>query len=317
VRELFDDRFRPILARYPLARNAAPEIRDALDGTHDAAAASLEQHLRTQYLESEDPYDKRRFFSIALYLRDLLWGASRTDEIHFDNVDRLVTILMRSFHHVCFVTLNYDLILDRALAQLDPIESLGDYVGYGRWSLVKLHGSVDWGYAPIEDISVDEPVADLREPLGSRINLGKTIMPSPDWWGPPREIQAHTGSIVKLFPALSVPVGEEDEVVCPDAHQSFLDHRLRDEDELDLLILGYSAFDRTVIERIESTRKRIRSLTVVNENQPAAEMVVDRLHALLPDALYSTHITCAEKRFSEWCRESLPGFAASHPAKSG
>ncbi|HXS33307.1 MAG TPA: hypothetical protein VN758_06010 [Solirubrobacterales bacterium] len=222
VKDLFGRDYDSILARYRMARNAAPEIRDALRHGRDGEAISLETHLRSMYLNSNDPYDKRRFFEITLYLQDLLWQASSTERVHFDNTDRLVTILLRHFDHVCFITLNYDTILDQALHSLDSITSLDSYIDYGRWSLIKLHGSVNWGYRTTGDVSLDDPPANLDQHLGETIHLAepKRFAPS-SVDGPPRFAYFPGEVEDRLFPALTVPVGEEDEVVCPPLTRNF------------------------------------------------------------------------------------------------
>jgi hypothetical protein len=312
VTDLFHDFHNEILARYPLAQSAAPEIRDAMRHGRDGQSISLESHLREMYRDSQDPYDKRRFFSIALYLQDLLWQASKTERVHFDNTDRLVAVLLRHFDHVCFITLNYDTILDQGLGKLDSISDIGDYIYYGRWSLIKLHGSVDWGYHPIDEVSVDAPPADLADHLDTNIHLGGHSRVHDE--GPPRHAKLRGMAETKLFPALTVPVGEQDEVVCPDSHQAFLDDRLASVGELHLLIVGYSAYDRTVIERIERSRKRIRTLTVVNDGWAGANAVVERLQKLIPQSLNGTEIDIIEWPFGKWCHQSLAHFASDHPA---
>ncbi len=314
VRELFSRRHRDILADYPMAQNAAPETRDALADGRDGQAITLETHLREMYRDSDDPYDKRRFFSIALYLQDLLWRASKAEGVHFANTDRLVATLVRHFDHVCFVTLNYDTILDQALGKLDRLSSIKDYIGYGRWSLIKLHGSVDWGYGPFDDVSVDDPPADLTAHLNT-IDILKTHESSysPLLDEPPRYLSPG-GTQIKGFPALTVPVGEEDEVVCPDEHQRHLDERLRAQGELDLLIVGYSAYDKTVLERLVRSERRIRTLTVVNDGLDAADQVVARLKDQIPQSLNGTEIEASTRTFGDWCRQSLTVFASHHPA---
>ncbi|HEY8808543.1 MAG TPA: hypothetical protein VIM28_00860 [Solirubrobacterales bacterium] len=316
VSGLFSHKFDAILSRYPMAQSAAPEIRNALRQGRDGQAISLESHLRKMYRDSDDPYDRRRFFSITLYLQDLLWQASRREGVHFDNTDLLVGVLIRHFDHVCFLTLNYDTILDQALGKLDQISRMDHYAYYGRWSLIKLHGSVDWGYRPTSNVDVDEPPADLERFLDDQIYLG--VDPREDEGTrnqrPPRYAFPRSMNETKLFPALTVPVGEEDEVVCPPAHQSFLDRRLAAQTELDLLILGYSAYDRTVLERIKRSEKRIRSLTVVNEDREGADKVAERLKRVIPQSLNGAEIHFAQRPFGAWCRSELDDFIAGHPA---
>src|SRR5690349_7811806 len=70
VPQLFERRWKDVLDSYPMAKNAAPEIRDALQGI-GGPAVSIEKHLR-QLSESADELDRRRFFSITLYLQNLL-----------------------------------------------------------------------------------------------------------------------------------------------------------------------------------------------------------------------------------------------------
>lgn len=316
VKDLFGKDHDEILASYPMARNAAPEIRDALSHGRDGEAISLEAHLRTVYRDADDPYDRRRFFEIALYLQDLLWQASNPKRVHFDNTDRLVTVLLRHFDHVCFITLNYDTILDQTLDKLDQISKMGSYIEYGRWSVIKLHGSVNWGYRPIDDVSIDNPPANLIDHLDTKtIHLGQPAGHVPIGSNePPRFINPGGFEETKLFPALTVPVGEEDEVVCPEPHQAFLERRLAAADEIDLLIVGYSAYDRTVIERLDRSEKRIRSLTVVNDSEAGAAAVVDRLQGLIPRSLNGTSVELSSRPFGAWCRELLPRFASKHPA---
>lgn len=309
VKGLFDRTHENILATYPLAQSAAPEIRDVLERKSGGKAISLESHLRKMYRDSTDPYDVRRFYSIALYLQDLLWQVSKAS-VHFDNTDRLVAALLRRFEHVCFITLNYDTILDQALSKLDPLRGLSDYISHSRWSIIKLHGSVDWGYAPTAKVDVDHPSADLKDLLSPTIRKGYSSLGGISNKEIPRFARSG-GKEIKLFPALTVPVGEEDEIVCPEKHQLFLRERLQAEEELDVLILGYSAYDRTVIQKLGDSEKRIRTLMVVNQNQTGARKVVDRLRQLLPQALNGTRVTMDRQPFGQWCREGLHGYVSS------
>jgi hypothetical protein len=66
--------------------------------------------------------------------------------------------------YVCFVTLNYDVMLDRRLQGHHPLLStFDDYISKDKnWSLVKLHGSVNW-YHPLPTPYVPEmPPRDVQ-----------------------------------------------------------------------------------------------------------------------------------------------------------
>ena len=107
-----------------------------------------------------------------------------------------------------FVTLNYDTILDERLHLHSPIDDLDGYIARRtpQWSLIKLHGSVNWGR------QILTPGFRLHEP-GPTLEVQDQIV----WKGPPSHDLAalRSGEVADAFyPALSVPVGQEDELVC-------------------------------------------------------------------------------------------------------
>jgi hypothetical protein len=284
VRDLFDARWHFILDEYPMAKHAAPDIRDAMIGA-GADAVSLEEYLRTQYRHSDDPYDKRRWYSIVAYLQHLLWWVSLPDlratgaetrpaEYRYDpdRLSRVANLLLREWHHVCFITLNYDLILDRYLAALDSLVSIQQFIAHPRWSLVKLHGSVTWKYKLAQSVDLSDPPANLDDLL----ERGQIFH---DWRfdDSARYVVQDGNSTVPGFPALSAPLGEEDELVCPPEHVAFVRDRLREADALDLLVIGYSAYDKAVLHLIAETGREIRSLYVVSETPDAAQAVGERI----------------------------------------
>lgn len=62
--ELFDQRFAGILNHYPLAEAAAADIRVVVS----SGALAIERFLRERLRESADPYARRRYLQIPLYL---------------------------------------------------------------------------------------------------------------------------------------------------------------------------------------------------------------------------------------------------------
>jgi hypothetical protein len=306
VKELFDQRFDDILARYPMARNAAPDIRDAIAEGSGAAAVSLEDHLRTRYRDSNDELDRRRFYSLPLYLQEVLWSVSGEDDVpQADNLDRLVNHLLANFAHVCFVTLNYDLLLDRSLKAIAPLPSISSYITQQRWSLIKLHGSVTWGYRMVEVAGLDlsDPPGDLEE----RIDRDKIFH---TWADDPLSLRRAERANEKFntFPALSVPLGPEDELVCPQEHQEFLVEKLQEAGAIDLLVVGYSAFDQAVINVIREASIDVRSFAVVNADQNCANEVAVRLGDQLALDLTSPTVTVADDSFGNWARKGLRAY---------
>src|SRR5579871_2585328 len=219
VKDLFNHaRYGDVLHRYPLAQMIAADLEGA-----PAESLVLEQHLRTRYRDSPHAHERLKYAAAPLYLQELLWSCSRLYAHSPDNLDRILTSLL-TLPEVVFVSLNYDTLLDDRLWAISRPSTLEEYVGVeGRnWSLIKLHGSVDWATAVGEGYDG----ADVTLPL----TLAETIVlrrgASIDelrFTDPPTGGRAQYGSV--YFPALSVPIGSVDELVCPPAHVKWLQRK--------------------------------------------------------------------------------------------
>ena len=175
VKELFAERpaFHPILGLYPDAQTLAPDLRIATR----TGSVGLETYLRDQVLHSPSAYDRRRYRAIPLYLQHLPHEVSENYTTHPVNYDRLINGVLRSADEVIFLTLNQDTILDSRLEQHAHVRSLSDYIRPDfAWSLIKLHGSVDWArrivgvnHAAVDptDLYLSEYIASLRRRAGA------------------------------------------------------------------------------------------------------------------------------------------------------
>lgn len=272
VTGLFGQPFHDILATYPLAQSAAAQLR-----RKGSTPVVFEQFVRERFRDSDNVLDQRIFMALPYYLQHLLWHASRSYTHHPDNYDLLVQGLMH-LPHVDIITLNYDTLLDNQLGLVDPLNSMADYVGPGRkWAYYKLHGSVDWGH-PIQNTDFAEPW--ITAPP-SKIAYDETqfiLRPTFDL----EQLRRKTESTnAWLYPALSVPVGEDDELACPEEHVAFLRRRLAAPDALHLLVIGYSGNDREVIRLLTESETYIASLYVVNRDAESAAEVRDKLRGHL------------------------------------
>lgn len=143
--QLFSDKreYVDILVKYPGAAFLAPMIRAF-------GEEGFEENLR-KYQSHPNPDIRRNFLHVPLYLQDLIWTFCQEYVLErptrFDHMIGLM--LDANFDHVLFLTLNYDLLLDAALqrALSTTFKEPGDWHNTGRGlTMVKLHGSVNWGY---------------------------------------------------------------------------------------------------------------------------------------------------------------------------
>lgn len=125
--------------------------------------------------------------------------------------------------HVCFVSFNYDTLLDQACADywgLD-LEDLDSYVADDHASLLKPHGSVRWAWR-----LADEPNLDgTRAAANHRIGEGEPDEP----WGfllvtgqHPDHRPAPAPTPADL-PALALPIAGKADFVWPPEHRAFFD----------------------------------------------------------------------------------------------
>ncbi len=146
------------LKEYPAVRDLAATIVRMLP-SYDG---SLEKVL-SAISETSKLHRAAQLVEVPLYLTDLFWKASEyaTPPI---NYTFLIDQLLDRYDKVAFITLNYDLLLDRALSERTyggpSFTGMRSYVR-DTWALVKLHGSVNWG----RRIPIERQFADKREYL--------------------------------------------------------------------------------------------------------------------------------------------------------
>lgn len=264
VQDLFDPSFHQVLARYPRAEAAAADIRHGLANE----ALVIEQYLRKS-LRDGNRYDQLRYWAVPLYLQDLFVETARGYPLQPDNYDRLINSALSLNLEVVFVTLNYDTLLDDRLAIYRRLDSLEAYIDPAEaWSLIKLHGSVNWGRLVLN------PPSQLAGGENESAHFSRTF----ESVGVPElsdEIALRPGALRQArlgrrdppqlyFPALSVPLGSADELVSPPAHVAFLKNWLDAQERLNVLVIGYSGLDQEVLRLLKASGSRLASLLVVN-----------------------------------------------------
>jgi SIR2-like domain len=142
--QLFDNRmsFRPALARYRQCHPIVPYI-------FNRGKRSLEEVLQ-ELSESKTAERPRQLMAVRYYIRDIIHHCCKDwlAEINcITNHKTLVDqILEYEKERILFVTFNYDELLEDALSDHGfSTNSLQAYAnGHYRFSLYKLHGSVNW-----------------------------------------------------------------------------------------------------------------------------------------------------------------------------
>jgi len=266
--DLFNEqKYGPILREYDLAHQAGRFIEQ--ERAQDDALG-LETVLH-RLGSSEYQHHRHMALAVPLYLQHLLFAVSEglySGALHYDRlIERLLCL-----PYVYFVSLNYDLMIDRRLNAYRPLETLADYISDDKnWALIKPHGSVNWYHTAEEGFIPSKPPSNLGWSSG-------TFECTP----PDASLEAIRGwtltsPYTDRYPALAAPEGPDDRLVLPQAHQKFFFANLRQAQQIDLLVIGYSALDSEVLRLIRETRAKVRHITVVNQDRAMAAAVLERI----------------------------------------
>jgi hypothetical protein len=209
--------------------------------------------------------------SVPYYLQELLYRVSDEQYRLGANYDRLIERLL-TLPYVFFITLNYDVLLDRRLNAHHLLSGSRDYLSNDGWSLLKPHGSVNWHYELQQAVDPHMPPAQIDR-------RGDTIQ----MHAPNASLTGIRGgpASTATYPALALPLGPDDEIVMPDQHVRFLKQRINSAGEVDLLTVGYSGYDKEILKLITDAialrPTRIRRVTVVSHDSDEAARVYQRL----------------------------------------
>lgn len=265
--DLFDENaYFDLLRTYDLAHLAGRYINEERR-SDDALSLERALHgLRT----SEFDHHRQMALAVPPYLQALLHTVSEQRYSDAFRYDRLVERLLR-LGFVCFMTLNYDVLLDRRLNVLHRLSTFDDYISSDKnWWLIKPHGSVNWWHPSIQPFDPAAPAKNLY------------------WEGEVFECEMPTASLSRIrgieqgdetrrYPALAMPEGPDDRLVLPQQHVVHTRARLQSAHQIDLLVIGYSGLDTKVLDLLLSTEPNIRHLTIVDRDHRSANSVRERL----------------------------------------
>jgi len=247
--ELFDDRpqFRAELAKLPQCAPLVPRLR------HLGAGVAIEQVLEQLHDEAEAQVnpDRERVTQLAavrFYLQAVIDRCSTAWERGTNGVTNYATLLddIRHFGNRAptLVTFNYDLLLEGALRRLTgwAPEHIGQYIEGGPVTLLKVHGSVDWGRVVLscQATALDDP----EQIAAALIQHAATLEITEQY-----RVVRTQAPIVRdgeqiLFPAVAVPVQTKTPFACPAEHIQVLLEKLAQTTHL--LIIGWRGLDRTL-----------------------------------------------------------------------
>jgi hypothetical protein len=263
--ELFDEGYYgDVLSDYELAHQAGRYITHERAADDTLALEAALHGLRT----SKFDHHKHMAIAVPLYLQQLLHAVSDSHFTDAFRYDSLIERLLR-LPYVFFLTLNYDVLLDRRLNTHHLLSTFDDYISTDKnWSLIKLHGSVTW-FHPTRSYDPRLPPRDLDWDSSTFECVAPNARFEAIRGGP-------HGVNTDRYPALALPEGPEDRLVLPRSHSEFFHKTLPPRQEVDLLVIGYSGLDKEVLRLLAAKEPTVRHMTIVGRDVDDALNVLAR-----------------------------------------
>lgn len=279
--QLFDNRplFVNAMTRFPECMPLVPLLRKE--------GVAVEKELAAfQAQAGKFPPATQELAAIRYYLHFALWECQRLWKDVHKGITNYLTLLreIERWRHeyseqVCFVTFNYDTLLEDAIQQFQnaEIKSLDGYLFLGPYMVIKLHGSINWGF----DVDIDPqgytPQRIIKEVASLRVtNRIKLVSEHP--------MVKQDGHLV--FPAVSIPVENKDEFTCPEKHVEALAAVLPKVNKI--LTVGWRATEAGFLSmlgaRLTGLKGKPALMIVSGDRKGAAETSanLNRAHSIAP-----------------------------------
>lgn len=221
--QLFDDQrtiFRQAMERFKDCMPLVPLLRNC---------PSVERELARVRQQSENyPPARRELAAIQYYLHYVLFDCQRRWRDLHGGITNYVTLVREidRWHHqrreeVCFVTFNYDTMLEEAVSQVlrIPLGSLDQYIAHPYYCVIKPHGSINWG-REVDGVEFQPGIS--QQHLIEMIDKIEIT----DRYRIVNEFPMLKVENCFVFPALAIPVEKKDEFSCPRNHVERLEHLL-------------------------------------------------------------------------------------------
>jgi hypothetical protein len=225
----------------------------------------------------KDTECRSQLMAIQYYLRQVIRSCQRSWTEHTYGASNYKTLLdqVRSYPRVCFVTFNYDTMMESALEGIDvPLQKIGDYVSHRKYSLIKLHGSIDWWqWIPkvTTRISQNEQ-PDEQTMIRAAPVVGERCVVDRADSEPPSAYEYYF-----FLPALAIPTVSKHTFVCPPEHVEALNRLIPEVTQI--AIVGWRAGERNFLKMLkEGLRNPVRVIAAC-ANVAEAEATLGRLRA--------------------------------------
>jgi hypothetical protein len=268
VNQLFDRRFDYIIKDHVILRGAIGDLRAKLD------KKPIEEILK-EYEQIDDPIFKRIYYSIPLYFAQLFNEVLKYIPYNFPSIydSILFKLKLSSFKEVCFLTPNYDNLLEKAFERVfdvkfDKPQVKDDYINIqSRYSIIKAHGSMNWGI-PISGVRRGFTMNEVIKNVTTKLEFENYIYNKDS----PR-LGFNTNAILG-YPCMAIPINGKEEFLCPEEHLTKLKKFI--EGCNNIIFIGFSGNDNHIINLLRNIGK-LEYFKIVNGDSNSGISALEKL----------------------------------------
>lgn len=259
----FNDPFNAILKKYPKAEALSANIRERIKFKNE----NLEDILR-EYFNESDFELKKQLLEIPLYLQELI---GEVGEHYIASGGNYFDWLIRELHksdydEIMFITVNYDIFLEKAISKIVSglqFNDIDSYINHQRISVIKLHGSINWGRFMIGWDEENSRAIDILSSLTTEPQLSDDYVLLD---GHQEEARFQDGFF--HFPAISVPILGKNDFQCPEQHYKRVVTYLPKCN--DFLFIGFSGNDEHILNLFKVVQN-VNKLKIVTRRKDSAK----------------------------------------------
>jgi hypothetical protein len=277
--DLFQDRglFAHALTSFPKCQLLVPYLR------HLSKTETLEHVLAGYVTQAEKfPERKKQIMAVRYYLAYVIkvceqeWSNVHKGVTNYRTLlDQIENWRYQKNEKVCFVTFNYDTMLETACDDFGlHFSSHNDYISNKHYKLFKLHGSISWGRfveTHIESLQNGDYWAVAKE-LTER---ARELQLSPTWTHISMQPPPLLPGNLAIAPAIAIPIENKSEFECPVEHIQALTKCLPEVTKM--LTIGWRATEQHFLALLTKYLPHPEHLMVVAKDQPEAWDIGKRL----------------------------------------
>lgn len=290
AKELFlhFDPFRQASERYARCQPLIPylESRD-----------NVEEILEQFRVEAEHNVERRRqLWALQYYIREIIVSCQMAwlRKTHRLTNFRTLVDQVYACPEVCFVTFNYDILLENALLEIDVhFPDIGSYVSDAHYKLFKLHGSTDWRYwlsAQNTNVRSNDQPPDV-ELIRAAPEVGDGALIAKENGQLPQTVH----ELYHHYPALAIPTLSKTKFVCPPEHVEVLTRCIKKVDKI--AIVGWRAGEQNFLEMLAKGLPSGVEVIAACGNEQAAK---ETLRNIEDAGIHFSHSTAAPGGFTEF-----------------